>query len=100
MLSSVICGEVGLFLQKAPAAKTPRVIALLHCNVSVLDAGGIKKVADHDPHRIDTVPVSRCSAGKIKLSEDALAVEEAVEVAIRVREAAHDKTLGVDAERR
>ena len=70
----------------------------MHRDVSVLDAGGIKKVADDDAHRIDAVAVCRGGAGKIKLSEDALAVEEAVEASIRIRKAADDKSLGVDAE--
>ncbi len=66
----------------------------------MLDAGGIKKVADDDAQSIDAVAVCRGGAGKIKLSEDALAVEEAVEVSIRVSKAADNKSLGIDAEGR
>jgi hypothetical protein len=44
------------------------------------------------------LPSVEVAPGEIELREDALAVEEAVEVAIGVREAAHDKSLGVDAE--
>ena len=56
-----------------------RLIAFsMNRNVSVLNAGGIKKVANDDAQSIDAVAVCRGSVGKIKLSEDALAIEVAV----------------------
>jgi hypothetical protein len=47
---------------------------LMHRNVSVLNACGIKKIANDDAESIDAVAVCRGGAGKIKLSEDALAI--------------------------
>lgn len=72
----------------------------MQCNVSVLDVGGIKKVADDDTQSVDAIAVGGTGARKIKLSEDAMAIKVAVEVAIRIRKAAHNKSLGVNAEGR
>jgi len=46
------------------------------------------------------LPSVEVAPGKIKLSEDALPVEVAVEVSIGVRKAADDKSLGIDAKGR